>query len=804
MTNHGDDCYFFYYSTCTKGDSCPFRHCEAAMGNETVCNLWQEGRCFRPTCKFRHMEITKNRKEIPCYWENQPAGCQKPHCAFFHEKPRCIQGLFVPPDQSQNKNEEEHLEDTPAAPPVVLATSTNPQLRGVIKTETTEPVPSPTHPPVVINAADDDEDEDEEGEDNRVGPSPRKLQRTGEALTFGVSTLEEIRLRKALMASMRTGFGQRAEGVANGEKENIQAFFRATSSQSRAGQPGSEVMVRSKRGVSERLGLRMPHTGGRGREGLPLRKSLAERLGGVLEEPSAPTLEGAKPVKDRLGLFSGPAAAEHSGSSAEKNSASVKDPVQIRIKTLEEIRREKAAKSQKDAPLDVSPDAPAEIPKTGTARTVRGVKRTVSVKDAPVANIKTFSEIVLSKKKRQEEKRARISKTAEGPVEKTVSRSPDESDTPEDGKEGKVRVKTLEEIRREKAARLQAQQDTDSGESRDQEGPARKRRLLRVKKLETQDPSGTLEETPPTEKLQKTAKMGSVQVKTFEEIMREKRLRQQEGEEEASNSPEAEAVRPPTKRKAPVKADPASPEPSSPADPPRVSVRKLLPPRSKGTSNTQQGPIQGKTGDVTDSRSTTPPSENQNQTGSTEQSGESKVRPKLNVKPSVVKLATPLRPAQKKRGAEPSAVAAVKPLNSTAAVQEAPQESTCTPSQVLPSSEALLKSAVPRFSTPLQEASPGEEELQTVPVFKQSGGQKAGVAIKETCSVPHSPSVRTTTQSRARRTSTTRPTSDSSTPAVDDFEELINQFTDDHLDGDVDPGLGEDDLLQELSEMIDS
>lgn len=55
----------------------------------------------------------------------------------------------------------------------------------------------------------------------------------GEALTFGVSTLEEIRLRKALMASMRTGFGQRAEGVANGEKENIQAFFRATSSQSR-------------------------------------------------------------------------------------------------------------------------------------------------------------------------------------------------------------------------------------------------------------------------------------------------------------------------------------------------------------------------------------------------------------------------------------------------------------------------------------------------------------------------------------------------------------------------------------------
>lgn len=40
-----------------KGDACPFRHCEAAMGNETVCSLWQENRCFRNVCKFRHMDI---------------------------------------------------------------------------------------------------------------------------------------------------------------------------------------------------------------------------------------------------------------------------------------------------------------------------------------------------------------------------------------------------------------------------------------------------------------------------------------------------------------------------------------------------------------------------------------------------------------------------------------------------------------------------------------------------------------------------------------------------------------------------
>ncbi|RVE72883.1 hypothetical protein OJAV_G00043380 [Oryzias javanicus] len=234
----------------------------------------------------------------------------------------------------------------------------------------------------------------------------------------------------------------------------------------------------------------------------------------------------------------------------------------------------------------------------------------------------------------------------------------------------------------------------------------------------------------------------------------------------------------------------------------------MVPLRSKAASKAQKISFQDRSRDVTESRSSTSPSEDQNQTGSTEQSGESKVRPKLNVKPSVVKLATPLRPVQKKRGAEPSAVAAVKPLNSAAAVKETLQESACTPSQsqVLPSPEAQLNSAVPRSPTPLQESSPGEEELQTVPVFKQSGGQEAGAAIKEPCSVPHSPAVRTTPQSRARRTSTTRPISTSNTaaPAVDDFEELINQFTDDHLEEDVDPGLGEDDLLQELSEMIDS
>ncbi|XP_040503694.1 zinc finger CCCH domain-containing protein 11A-like isoform X1 [Gallus gallus] len=86
-------------SFCVQGDSCPFRHCAAALGGERVCRLWMAGCCFSSNCKFRHMRIDKRRSEIPCYWENQPGGCQKAHCAFLHLKERGGNGLAVPPSQ---------------------------------------------------------------------------------------------------------------------------------------------------------------------------------------------------------------------------------------------------------------------------------------------------------------------------------------------------------------------------------------------------------------------------------------------------------------------------------------------------------------------------------------------------------------------------------------------------------------------------------------------------------------------------------------------------------------------------------
>ncbi|KHJ42639.1 hypothetical protein D918_07358 [Trichuris suis] len=88
MSSCGDDCYFYYYSKCAKGARCCFRHSEPALGTELVCKAWQNNRCVRANCPYRHMVIDNPRIQTPCYWENQPSGCLKKHCLFKHTKPR--------------------------------------------------------------------------------------------------------------------------------------------------------------------------------------------------------------------------------------------------------------------------------------------------------------------------------------------------------------------------------------------------------------------------------------------------------------------------------------------------------------------------------------------------------------------------------------------------------------------------------------------------------------------------------------------------------------------------------------------
>ncbi|KAK9966540.1 hypothetical protein ABG768_003647 [Culter alburnus] len=794
MTMQGDDCYFFYYSTCTKGDNCPFRHCEAAMGSETVCNLWQEQRCFRNICKFRHMEIKKNRKEIACYWENQPAGCQKPHCAFHHEKPRIIDGNYFAPDKGQvvrKEKEEIPHEDQVNQVPAPTANPTNPQLRGVIRTETQENVPSPTHPPVVINPVDDDDEDDqfsEEG-DESLGGSPRKLITSkNDPLNFGIQTLEEIRLRKALMANLkRAGQSTMQSSDQNNataiEKENIQSLSRLEVNNARNDLSINEI---GKRKITDRLGKRILKRDGPVEEELPLKRSLAERLGATVESSTDVLPQKVqKPVRERLGLT-----ADLPSTNSEPKSSG-----DIRIKTLEEIRQEKASRNLNASKVvRVVKEVPKEEPSPPKK----------SVKPAGGPQVKTFSEILHEKKKMQEKKVQEVN---------TTVKSPEGSEVPSSAgaavkapvAAGEVRVKTLEEIRREKAARMQAQlqesadDKTPTSSEAESSGPP-KRRILRINK--SSPAANTVDQTKPdtsekklepaTETNGKSEPSGeTVKVKTFEEIMREKRLRKLQ-EEQVTSTNQKDA------------APAASPPPSESSAQPQTTVRQRISLKPK-TSPLPAAVVPQKsspepskdsiTSSNTPKPSTSPVIPVQLAEG-TIQTVETKVKPKVNVKPSVMKPAA--QSTQKRKAAKVhSAVAEVKPLNAAC----------LTPSSlVIPNKRLKVASptSLKDVQSDTQQVPSNTEDIQMVPT---SCLEPASTTSAETVAVPQSPAIRTPSVQRSRRSSTTS----GRTPAVtsssmDDFEDLLDEFTDDRLEDDLelDSGKGEDDLLLELSEMIDS
>ncbi|XP_028407919.1 E3 ubiquitin-protein ligase RBBP6-like [Dendronephthya gigantea] len=82
-----NDCWFFYNSTCAKGDDCPFRHEPLAMG-KSVCESWSAGSCNRNPCRFRHSNVEVVKSTAQCYYENQPTGCLNSSCQYTHSKPR--------------------------------------------------------------------------------------------------------------------------------------------------------------------------------------------------------------------------------------------------------------------------------------------------------------------------------------------------------------------------------------------------------------------------------------------------------------------------------------------------------------------------------------------------------------------------------------------------------------------------------------------------------------------------------------------------------------------------------------------
>ncbi|XP_012281162.1 zinc finger CCCH domain-containing protein 11A isoform X2 [Orussus abietinus] len=186
-TQKSTDCYFFYYSTCIKGDNCAFRHEPAALGCETMCSYWQQGNCLNEHCNFRHMELKKNRKMIPCYWETQPSGCRKPHCSFLHKKARTINDP-INPVKPATKPANPEWSNRPDDTKFDGSSTESDQGRG--SSEASSFIGSPVVDPLIVQF--------EEESDNESVPSPIKPQsRVPYCKTYEEIRLEEIQAESA-------------------------------------------------------------------------------------------------------------------------------------------------------------------------------------------------------------------------------------------------------------------------------------------------------------------------------------------------------------------------------------------------------------------------------------------------------------------------------------------------------------------------------------------------------------------------------------------------------------------------------
>ncbi|EFB17050.1 hypothetical protein PANDA_006652, partial [Ailuropoda melanoleuca] len=799
-----------------QGDSCPFRHCEAALGNETVCTLWQEGRCFRQVCRFRHMEIDKKRSEIPCYWENQPMGCQKLNCAFHHNRGRYVDGLFLPPSKTVLPTVPESPEEEVKANQLTVQqnklsvqSNPSPQLRSVMKVESSENVPSPTHPPVVINAADDDEDDDdqfsEEGDETKtpiLQPPPEVHNglrtasarkpgvglKQGECLNFGIKTLEEIKSKKMKEKSKKQGEGSsgvsslllQPQAIPGPEKENVRTVVRTVTLSSKQGE---EPLVRLS--LTERLGKRKFSVGGDGDP--PLKRSLAQRLGKKVEATETNTDKAPKKVhvskslKERLGMSAGP--------NSEEAAERVTKVGEIHVKTLEEILLEKAIQKRGESQPKLKTEGPSKVDDS-----------TFGTRSPSTIRIKTFSEVLAEKKHRQQEAERQKSKKdvtciklkTESEIKKTVvlpavvtSKGPPEEPAGRTKSMQEVRIKTLEEIKQEKA--LRGQQSSESGASSQPQPEAAPgaRRLLRITKKPGIKEEKKLQEgcevasqssvirTEAKEALEETTGVGitKIQVKRCETI-REKHMQKQL---ERGTSQKEKSVL------TPLRGDVGSRNTQIAEKPVLTTVPGLTRHLTKRlpTKSSQKAEVETSgTGDsILNVKCAAQTLEKRG-----------KAKPKVNVKPSVVKVVSSPKLAPKRKAVEvhPAVIAAVKPLSSSGVLQESPTRKAAV--AVVPLFSEDKSVTVPEMEKP-------RDSLMLPPTQSSSDSSPPEV------SGPSSSQMATKTR-RLSSTSTGKPP----LSVEDDFEKLIWEISGGKLEAeiDLDPGKDEDDLLLELSEMIDS
>ncbi|NWV78622.1 ZC11A protein, partial [Dasyornis broadbenti] len=637
--------------------------------------------------------------------------------------------LFLPPGKTTLPSPAEAAEDEGKMvqlqqSKLSVQSNPSPQLRGVMKVENSENVPSPTHPPVVINAADDDEDDDdqlsEEGEETKTPAQPPPAEthnglrvistrksnssaKPDDNLNFGIKTLEEIKLKKLKEKAKKQGEGPsgvavdplQARSIPVPEKENVRTVLRTVTLSSKEGE---DPVIQLN--LPDRLGKRKTLIGGK--TFLPLRRNVADRLGRKAElqekpdkAPKRGTEKAAKPIEE------------------------------IRVKTLEEIRLERANQRRGEPPAKMpgesrKPEDPNSSAKPAQAARIKSLAGALAEKNHKrLGEEKEKPEEFPSKAKSEADPRKQSipSQAAPGRAEPGRARAA-----------GEVRIKTLEEIKREKALRMTQQSGENvPGAAPAQPEPAlRGRKLLRVTKLvapgreekmivELNKPSPKGTSTPAEVSPVGNERGNSgVQVKSLEEIMWEKRLLKQRQEEKLQKG--------------------AGPVPAE------------KPEKSKAKSKVSLKPLDGK--------------------------------------------ASPKQPLKRKGPEGPApAVVAVKPLSATGGDTQEPPAKRAT---------AVATPEESSGSIPRRENSQSSPKLQV-------GSQADSLAPSEVSSSSSSSSSSLEVPVKLRRLSSAG-SAKAPLSVEDDFEKLIWEISGGKLEAeiDLDPGKDEDDLLLELSEMIDS
>lgn len=719
-------------------------------------------------------------------------GCQKLNCAFHHNRSRYVDGLFLPPSKTVLPTVPESQEEEVKASQLTVQqnklsvqSNPSPQLRSVMKVESSENVPSPTHPPVVINAADDDEDDDdqfsEEGDESKtpaLQPTPdahnglrvastRKpgvSLKQGECLNFGIKTLEEIKSKKMKEKSKKQGEG--SSGVSSvlhqpqpnpgPEKENVRTVVRTVTLSSKQEEP----LVRLS--LTERLGKRKLPVGGDSDP--PLKRSLAQRLGKKVEAPE--TNIDKAPKKERV------------------NKAG-----EIHVKTLEEILLERASQKRGELQTKLKTEEPS-----GADDSPSGTKSSSSVR------IKTFSEVLAEKKHRQQEMERQKSKkdtsclllTEDTEVKKTGSllTAAVSKGQPEEEPAGRARpmpevhIKTLEEIKLEKALRVQ-QSSEKSGNSRPQaEAAPGAKRLLRLPKRAGVREEKKLEDSGDAPSQSSVTKMevNETSDETISDptklpvsrcdIVKEKHTQRQQ--EKGASQKEKPAL-------SSVRGEEASYYTRVVGKPVLTSVSGVTRHLAKRlpTESSQKGEVE--TSGIGDSILHV-------KCAAQTLEKRSKAKPKVNVKPSVVKVVSAPKLAPKRKAVEvhSAVIAAVKPLSSSSVLQESPAKKAAM--AVVPLLSEDKSSTVSETEKPKDSSALSPAQASSEPLLPEgSGPSSSQMAAKPR---------------RLSSASTGKPP----LSVEDDFEKLIWEISGGKLEAeiDLDPGKDEDDLLLELSEMIDS